>query len=43
VQNIRESAAFDKGKMTPPKEWWFDDDLLAEWYESRKETEIKDV
>ncbi len=36
VKGIYESAALDPEKMPAPKEFWFDDKALDEWYDLRR-------
>ncbi len=36
VKGIYEAAAMDLEKLPAPKEFWFDDKLLDEWYEARR-------
>jgi len=38
VKSIMESAAFDKDRMVAPKELWFDEKGLEEFYEARRQT-----
>jgi hypothetical protein len=37
VKGILEASALDFEKMVAPKEYWFNSDLLDEWFESRRE------
>ncbi len=36
VKSIFEAAALDPEKLPAPKEFWFDDKLLDEWYDVRR-------
>lgn len=36
VKGILEASALDVDEMLCPKEYWFDDALLKEWFDSRK-------
>lgn len=36
MRSIFESAAYDPDRLPAPKNLWFDDKGLAEWYEERR-------
>ncbi len=36
VKGIYEAAALDPEKLPAPKEFWFDEKSLNEWYEQRR-------
>lgn len=36
IKSVHESAAMDVDELTAPKDIWFDEKLLKEWYDNRK-------
>lgn len=43
VQSIIANAGYDVENLVAPKEMWFDEDTLHDWYEERRELMTQDA